>query len=363
MGGTVRPLVEITVGELGPSILRARPEQMVGSKSRMQGKVMSEQRTTTDDVGIDACKAWLDVNIQPANTAFRVPNTKKGHKQILTALKDFSVRIVVIEATGKHHRSAHRFLHEAGVPVAIVNPLRARLFAEPMGALAKTDRVAARMLALWGGMGALKAPPPLPESLENLREIVRNRDATVAAKVALQNQLGTTILACVRKQINAQIKTAARAAGALEREAVRMIEADPALARRLEILVSIPGVGALTAIALLANMPELGSLDAKQAGMLAGLAPVACDSGQRNGPRHIRGGRKQVRTGLYMAAMSAARYNPHLQRFHDRLIDAGKLAKVALTAVMRKLLVLANALLKEDRCWSIQAPIAKPLPA
>lgn len=330
----------------------------------MQGKVMSEQYATTDgDVGIDACKAWLDVNIQPANTAFRVPNTKKGHKQILAALKSVRLRIVVIEATGKHHRSAHRFLYEAGLPVAVVNPLRARLFAESLGALAKTDKVDARMLALFGGMARLEATPPLPETLENLREIVRNRDGAVAAKVALQNQLGTTTLASVRKQIGIQIHAAQKAADALAKEAIKTIKADAALARRMEILVSIPGVGQVTAIGLLANMPELGSLDAKQAGMLAGLAPVARDSGQKNSPRHIRGGRKHVRTGLYMAAMSAARYNPHLQRFHDRLIDAGKLAKVALTAVMRKLLVLANALLKEDRCWSIQTPIAKPLPA
>lgn len=330
----------------------------------MQGKVMSEQRAMNDaDVGIDTCKAWLDVNIQPANTTLRVANNKKGHKQLLAALKGLRVRIVVIEATGKHHRGVHRFLHQAGLPVAVVNPLRARLFAESIGALAKTDKVDARMLALFGAMARLEATPPLPESLENLREIVRNRDAAVAAKTALINQLGTVALASVKKQIARQIEAAEHAAEALEKEAIRTIKADPSLARRMEILVSIPGVGPVTAIALLANLPELGTLEAKQVGMLAGLAPVACDSGQRNGPRHIRGGRKHVRTSLYMAAMTAARYNSHLKRFNDRLIEAGKLAKVALTAVMRKLLVLANTLLKEDRCWSTQPPIAKPLSA
>lgn len=330
----------------------------------MQGKVMSEHSAATDvAVGIDVCKAWLDVHILPADTVLRVPNTKKGHKQIQAAVKGLSVRIIVVEATGKHHRSMHRFLHEAGLPVAVVNPGRARLFAESLGALAKTDKVDARMLAAFGQMARLVKTPPLPETLENLREIVRCREAATAAKVALENQLGTATLDVAKKQLRQQIKSTVRAIDALEIEAKRLVKLDPRLARRFEILVSIPGVGAVTAIGLLANMPELGSLDAKQAGMLAGLAPLACDSGPRKGPRHIRGGRKNVRTGIYMAALSAARHNPHLQSFHDRLIGAGKLAKVALTAVMRKLLVLANSLLKEDRCWSKLAPIAKPLPA
>lgn len=327
----------------------------------MQGKVMSEQSATTDvAVGIDVCKAWLDVHILPANTVLRVVNAKKGHKQILTALKDIAVRIVVVEATGKYHRSVHRALHEAGLPVAVVNPLRARLFAESLGVLAKTDGVDARMLALFGQMARLAETPPLPESLENLREIVRARETATATKVALQNQLATATLDAVKKQIVQQIKSAERAIEALAAEAERVVKSDAVLARRLAILVSIPGVGAVTAMGLLANMPELGTLDAKAAGMLAGLAPLACDSGSRQGPRQIRGGRKKVRTGIYMAALSAAQHNPHLKAFHDRLTAAGKLAKVALTAVMRKLLVLANTLLKEDRCWSQHPPLAKP---
>lgn len=362
--GTVPPLVLATVGELGPSILRARPEQMVGSQSRMQGKVMSEHSAASDvAVGIDVCKAWLDIHILPADTVLRVSNTTKGHKQLLAALIGLDVRVIVVEATGKHHRGVHRFLHDAGRPVTVVNPLRARLFAESLGALAKTDSVDARMLAVFGQMARLAATPPLPETLENVREVVRGREAAVAARSALENQLSTTALVSVRKQIKQQLNAADRAADALEAEAVRIIKSDAALARRLTILVSLPGIGVITAIGLIANMPELGHLDAKQAGMLAGLAPVACDSGQRNGPRHIRGGRKTVRTGIYMAALSATLHNPHLKRFYERLIDAGKFKKVALTAVMRKLLVLANSMLKEDRCWSPQPPIAKPLPA
>jgi transposase len=364
IGGTVSPLVQTTVGELGPPVLRARPEQMIGSKSRMQGKVTSEHCALSDvAVGIDVCKEWLDIHILPANSVLRVPNTKKGHKQLFATLKPLLVRIVVIEATAKYHRGIHHFLHDGGVKVAVVNPLRARLFAEALGALAKTDSVDARMLAVLGQMTKPDVTPPLPETIENLREIARNRDEAMLAKVALENQLSTATVAGVKAQITRQMKSAKSAAGALEGMAIDLIKRDPALVRRFDILVSIPGVGAVTAIGLLANMPELGSLDAKQAGMLAGLAPVASDSGQRNGPRHIRGGRQAVRTGIYMAAHSAARFNPHLKRFYDRLVEAGKPKKLALTAVMRKLIVLANTLLKVDRLWSNECPIAKPLPA
>jgi transposase len=327
----------------------------------MQGKAMSEHSAATFvDVGIDVCKEWLDVHILPADTAVRVTNNKKGHKQLMAVLKGLAVRIIVIEATAKYHRGIHRVLHETGFAVAIVNPLRARLFAESVGSLAKTDKVDARMLAAFGQMAGLRATPPLPETIENLREIVRNRDAAIAAKVALENQLATATLGTVKKQIELQIKVVLRAAAALEVAALQVIRADPALARRFEILTSMPGVGSVTAMGLLANMPELGTLDAKQTGMLAGLAPIATDSGQRNGPRRIRGGRNIVRTGIYMAAHSAARFNPHLRRFYEHLIAAGKAKKLALTAVMRKLIILANTLLKEDRVWSPENPNAKP---
>ena len=365
-GGIVIPsMPDVRLGiefELDPPVLRARPEQMIGSKSRMQGKVMSEQSATQDvDVGIDVCKASLDIHILPANIVLQVPNSKKGHKQLIAALRGFRVRIIVMEATGKFHRLAHETLHAAGFPVAIANPLRARLFAKSIGVLAKTDRVDARMLAVYGATQQLKAVSPLPETIERLREIVRCREAAVGAKTALENQRSTANLACVRKQIDAQIKAAARAAEALESDAVAAVKDDPALQRRFEILVSIPGIGTITAVCLLANMPELGGLTGGQVAMLAGLAPVASESGQSFGVRFIRAGRACVRAGIYMAAQSAARHNPDLRAFYDRLVADGKEKKVAITAVMRKLIVLANALLKEDRLWTPKLPIAKPL--
>ncbi len=226
IGGTAIPMAR-TVGELGPPLLRARPEQMIGSKSRMQGKVMSEHSASHDvGVGIDVCKEWLDIHILPAGSVLRFSNTKKGHKQLLSALKPLGVRIAVVEATGKYHRGVHRFLHDGGLSVAVVNPLRARLFAELLGALAKTDAVDARMLAAFGLMAQLAATPPLPEAIENLSEIVRNREAAIAAATALGNQLATAAVPGVERQIEHQIRSAKAAAGALEALAVQAIEAD-----------------------------------------------------------------------------------------------------------------------------------------
>ena len=182
-----------------------------------------------------------------------------------------------MEATGKYHRMAHRMLSAAGLAVAVVNPLRARLFAEATGRLAKTDR--------------------------------------------------------------------------LDAEILRRIAGEPALARRYEVLCSIPGIGMVAAITLLVELAELGACSGKAAAMLAGLAPIACDTGQKTGQRRIRGGRAGVRRALYMAALAAARHNPQFAAVYKRLKANGKPPKVALTAVMRKLLVLANTLLTENRRW------------
>jgi transposase len=328
----------------------------------MQGKVESEHCANPhNDAGIDVCKAWLDVHILPADVVERFPNTKKGHSQLTALFKRHEVRRVVIEATGKYHRSVHAKLHETGWHVAVVNPLRARLFAEAIGALAKTDKVDARVLAVMSATVAPGVTPPLPETLENLREIARSREATTTARAALLNQLENATNEIVRKQIKRQVATATAAIKALVVAAVAAIKIDPAFRRRFEILTSVPGIGDITAVCLIANMPELGKLDEKQAGMLAGLAPIACESGQKIGKRRIRGGRSNVRTGTYMAALSAIVHNPPLVAFYDRMVGSGKPKKLAIAAVMRKLIVLANSLLKEDRCWTNIRPIAKPL--
>jgi transposase len=225
------------------------------------------------------------------------------------------------------------------------------LFAEAIGALAKTDRIDCRMLAILGESLEPDATAPPSEPIEGLQELARCRAAAVAARTALLNQLGATTARPATIEINRQLRAVETAIENLGAEIDRLVAADPRLARRFVILTSIPGVGTATAVALIAGLAEIGSLSAKQAAMIVGLAPIACDSGQTSGARHIKGGRAHLRRALYMAAVSAARFNPALKALYDRLIANGKKPKVALTAVMRKLVVLANTLARENRPW------------
>lgn len=318
----------------------------------MQGKVSPERSALKIIyVGIDVCKAWLDVYLHPIGRSFRVANSREGLKRLKRVLAEHRVALIVMEATGKYHREAHRSLHASGFVVAVVNPLRARLFAEATGTLAKTDRIDARILAILAESLAPKAKPPTPESLEELQELVRARQAAVADLTALTNQQGESKTAILKRELARRIKVTEASIARLEAEIERRIEGDPALARRYLILRSIKGVGPVAAASLLVGLAELGVCSGKQAALLAGLAPVACDSGEKRGERRIRGGRSHVRAAIYMAAVAAARANPDLKAFYRRLRDNGKLFKVAITAVMRKLVVLANTLIRQDRLW------------
>jgi transposase len=340
------------VEQLDPSALRACPEQMMGSKSRMQGKVSPERSAMTRVyVGIDVCKDRLHVYIHPVGLRLEGANSPEGTTRLKRLLKSHEVALVAMEATGMFHRPAHRSLHGDGYAVAVVNPLRSRLFAEAVGALAKTDRVDCRMLAILAESLKPDQTAPATELMEGLQELVRCRDAAVAARTALINQLGTTAARPAAIEIKRQLRAAETAIENLGAEIDRLVAADPLLARRIAILTSIPGVGTATAVALIGGIAEIGSLSAKEVAMITGLAPIARDSGENSGPRHIRGGRAHPRRALYMAAVSAARFNPALKAFYDRLIANGKKPKVALTAVMRKLVVLANTLVRENRLW------------
>ena len=300
-------------------------------------------------VGVDVCKDWLDVYLHPIGQKLRVSNTPQGLKALKRRLAELPVELIVMEATAKFHRQAHRTLHAAGF--AVVNPLRARLFAEAVGQLAKTDRLDARVLALMGQTLEPSALAPAPEALEALQELARARAAAKAEETALSNRRGASQTAFLKAELGRRLKVLAGHIERLEAEIERRIGADPALKRRYDIVVTIPGVGPVAALALVIGLPELGACSGKAAALLAGLAPLARDSGAKAGERHISGGRAFVRTGLYFAAVAAARCNPQLRDDYKRLRDAGKKAKVAITAIMRKLVVLANVLIKEDRAW------------
>ncbi len=320
----------------------------------MQGKVLPEARSASPVyVGIDVCKDHLDIYLHPLSQSVRFTNCKNGIRRLKRQLAEHVVNLVVMEATGKHHRLAHRSLSQSGIAVAVVNPLRSRLFAEAIGTRAKTDRVDAKMLAILGETIAPRATPPAPEALEALQELVHARNAATTERTALTNRRAASKTAFLRAEINRRVKSLDRHIERLEAEIAERIAADQALARRQQILLSIPGVGPGVAANLIVDLAELGSLDRHAAAALAGVAPFADDSGEVSGQRHIKGGRANPRRALYWAALSAARHNPDLRIFYNRLVENGKKPKSALTAVMRKLVVLANTLLKEDRIWSI----------
>ncbi|MCG8545519.1 MAG: transposase [Alphaproteobacteria bacterium] len=318
----------------------------------MQGQIQPEARNAQAVyVGIDVCKDRLDVYLHPLAQRFAVANNRDGIKRLGRKLGRHTLALVVMEATAKYHRLAHRSLSQSGFAVAIVNPLRARLFAEALGTRAKTDRVDARMLAILGEALTPQAMAPATETIEGLQELVHARNAATAERTALANRLGASQTAFLKRELARRLKSLDSHIERLTAQIAAHIDGEAVLARRHAILLSIPGIGPAVAATLIADLPELGSLNRRAIACLAGLAPFADDSGQAEGLRHIKGGRAQPRRALYWAALSAARYNPDLAVFYKRLRDKGKKPKVALTAVMRKLVVLANTLLKDDRHW------------
>jgi transposase len=318
----------------------------------MQGKEASEQETKIkSSVGIDTSKCWLDVHVLPSGERRRLANNEAGVRQLKRWLLRHELALVVIEATGKWHRHLHRSLVASAIPVALVDPFRVRMFAKAQGVLAKTDRLDARVLA---GFAAVMNPPlrpPAPQTMAELTELVVARASAVEARTALKNQLAAAECGFLKHQLEHRIVRASKDIACLDGEILGRIKADHGLAKRYAILTSIPSFGFAVAATLIACLAEIGSLTAKQIGMLAGLAPVADQSGERDGVRVIWGGRKAVRRILYLAALSAIRYNADMRAFHQRLKSSGKPPKVILIAVARKLVILANTLINQDRPW------------
>jgi transposase len=323
----------------------------------MQGKEASEQETKAkSSVGIDVSKDWLDVHALPGEERLRVPNTCDGIRQLKRWLTRFDLALVVVEATGKWHRHVQRSLAASAIAVAVVDPFRVRMFAKAQGILAKTDRLDARVLAMFAAMMAPPVRPPAPQALAELAELVTARMSAVEAQTALKNQRAAAMVKFLQRQLDRRIERGDKDIAALDAAIRKRIEADQSLARRYAILTSIPSFGFVTAATLIACLAELGSIGAKQSGMLAGLAPIADQSGLRDGVRVIWGGRARVRRILYLAALSAARFNADLKAFYQRLTASGKPPKVAFIALARKLVVLANTLITQDRMWQPQAP-------
>jgi transposase len=309
---------------------------------------------TETNIGIDISKDHLDVHRLPGDERRRFDNSKAGHKALIRWIGDTPAR-VVYEPTGYYHRALERALAAAGMPIAKVNPRQARRFAEATGNLAKTDALDAAMLTRMGAVLSLEARPVPSAIINDLRDLRTARNALIKDQVAALTRAKAITLPLLKRQNAARLKQIEAQREAVDAEINALIQGDPDLAQRFAILCSIPGIAEVSAAMLLIEMPELGSLDEKQVAALAGLAPIARQSGNWKGKSFIRGGRQQVRQGLYMPALVAIRFNADLKAKYEQLIKAGKAPKQAITAVMRKLIILANALLKKGRKWQLRA--------
>ena len=308
-------------------------------------------------VGIDVSSQHLDVDSLPASHHFSEPNTEDGIASLVLRLRKLSPQLVLLEATGGYEVPVAYALYEAGLPVVIMNPKALRHFAKAIGKLAKTDKLDAQVLALY----AQRIQPPVrplkdQEQLELANLMTRRRQ--LQGMIVMEENRRRTCTPRVRANIDQSLAHLRQLLKDLDREIHDSIRRTPLWHENSEILQSCTGIGPKVSAALIANMPELGRLPGAKVSALAGLAPMNRDSGQYRGKRKIQGGRPAVRQALYMAALVAAHHNPVIMEFYQRLCLAGKPAKVALTACMRKLLVILNAMLKNRTYWNPQLPLA-----
>ena len=308
-------------------------------------------------VGIDVAKEMLDVALRPAGERWRVAHDAAGLEQLVARLQALAAApaLIVLEATGGLELGLVGALAAAALPVVVVNPRQVRDFARATGRLAKTDALDAAVLAHF----AEAVRPPLralsdAESLA-LKALLGRRRQLVTMLVAERNRRGAAT-AAVRPRIEAHIAWLEQERSELEDELRQTLQQSPVWRERDQLLRSVPGVGEQLSLTLLAELPELGRLNRRAIAALVGVAPFNRDSGRRRGRRTIWGGRARVRAMLYMGALSASRHNPVIRAFHQRLLAAGKPKKLALTACMRKLLVILNAMLKQHTPWRDLSP-------
>lgn len=305
---------------------------------------------TDHTIGVDISKSHLDVFDAQLGEAKRFENSISGFRAFEKWLGKTQIARVVYEPTGPYHRNfEERFCDQ--LPLVKVNPLQARRFAEACGTRAKTDALDARGLARMGGALELEPDIPVAKTTRLLRDLQVARTTLIKDRTRLNNRNHVQTNALLKRQTKARLALVAKQIAELDREIDAMINADKATARRREIVTSIPGVGSIAGAAILTFLPEIGTLDRRQVGSLAGVVPYNRDSGQWRGKSFISGGRKPLRDALYMPALVAMRYNPDLKAKYQALRAAGKPAKVAIVAIMRKLIETANALVKADRVW------------
>jgi transposase len=309
------------------------------------------------NVGIDVSKDWLDIVVLPSGETWRTENIEEKMEALVKKLEELKPARIVLEATGGYEQMVTAKLYTAKLPICRVNPRRARYFARSIGQLAKTDKLDAKTLALFGEM----TKPPLtqlPSAGEQLLSaLLTRREQLLNILVAEKNRLALAP-SKVKPSLNEHITWLRAQIKNLDQEIETFIDNSPELKEKDELLQEVEGIGAKTSAKLIADVPELGSCDRKEIAALIGVAPYNQDSGKKKGQRSISGGRPDVRSTLYMATLAATRFNPVIKECYQRLIKAGKKKKVAIVACMRKLLTILNALIRDRAHWK---PTLKPI--
>ena len=316
---------------------------------------MSKRKT---NIGIDVSKQLLEVAVHESKFHYRCPNQAQAFGGLLAELIDLRPARIVVEATGGLEKPVVAALHAASLPVVVINPRQVRAFAKAIGQLAKTDRLDAGVLAHFAA--AIKPPlRPLKSTDEQeLEALMGRRGQLIEMLVAEKNRRNSATSEVVRETIKEHIDWLEDRIAELDEQLQARLVSSATWQNKDAILQSVPGIGRVVSFSLLAELPELGTLNRQRISKLVGVAPLNCDSGQQRGVRHIFGGRARVRSMLYMATFTAMRFNPVIKEFYQRLAGKGKPHKVALTACMRKLLSIVNLMVRNQTIWKTDLVLA-----
>jgi transposase len=318
---------------------------------------MSTRKTRRSFIGIDVSKKLLEVAVHESDQHFRMANEPEAFPELIAGLIALRPAGIVLEATGGLEIPVLHALRAAGLPAVLINPRQVRDFAKALGQLAKTDRLDARVLAHFAA--AIKPPLRPIKAAEDtaLDALMGRRDQLSDMLGAEKNRRSSAATDAARADIDAHIEWLAQRLKDLDKQLKDQLKRSVAWQQKDQILQSVPGIGFVTSLSLLADLPELGKLNRHQVAKLVGVAPLNRDSGKQRGPRKIFGGRAPVRSKLYMATMTAIRCNPVIKAFYQRLLAANKLKKVALTACMRKLLTIINVMVRDHKLWNPEAKL------
>jgi transposase len=313
---------------------------------------MTTQRTKSH-IGIDVSKAELEVAVHDRNYDFRCANNPNAFPGLITKLLAWRPALIVLEATGGLEKPLVNALHAAGLPVVVINPRQVRDFAKALGLLAKTDRLDAQVLARYAAVVKPPLRPIKSADEQELDALTGRRGQLVEILAGEKNRLKSATSPTVREEIKAHIEWLEGRIAALDQQLKTFLKTSDTWQRRNDIFQSVPGIGPVVSLSLLAELPELGSLNRHQISKLVGVAPLNRDSGKHRGTRHIFGGRANVRSMLYMATFNAIRSNPVIKAFYQQLRARHKLYKVAITACMRKLLTILNVMVRDNSNWKL----------